>query len=96
MNLRDSLLAIGGKKVLMPETIPDSIDRLGHLYDMDVIIPIGGTSRYFMSHEDEVRIMWGFVLDTEGIWKMHSWLIEKERQIILDNVQFEKYFGFVK
>ena len=59
-------------------------------------VPVGGTSRYFLSRENEVRIIWGFVLDSAGVWKMHSWLFIQENDLILDNEVYEKYFGFIK
>lgn len=94
--LMKKLLTIGGTKVLMPETVSEELYNFGHLYDYKVLVPVGGTSRYFLNHEEEVRVLWGFVLDEEGVWEMHSWLIDPLRQIIIDNQNYEKYFGFIK
>lgn len=96
MNIRDILLEVGGNMVVMPDSIPDTLTRLGHFYDMDVFIPEEGTSKYFLAHENEVRVMWGFVLDENGLWKMHSWLIRMEDMKIIDNYKYLKYYGFVK
>ena len=90
------LLDIGGSAVLLPEEIPEQLYRFGHLYECPVRVPVGGTSRYFLSRENEVRIIWGFVLDSAGVWKMHSWLFIQENDLILDNEVYEKYFGFIK
>lgn len=96
MNIRDTLIAIGGEKVIMPESMPDTLVRLGHIYNLEVKVPEEGASKYFLNHEDEVRVMWGFVLDDDDIWKMHSWLIKKSEMVILDNHKYRKYYGFVK
>ncbi len=96
MNIRDILLEVGGSVVILPESLPDTLTRLGHFYDLDVRVPEEGASKYFIDHEDEVRVMWGFVLDENGLWKMHSWLIKKDEMIIIDNYKYVKYYGFVK
>lgn len=90
------LLRIGGKEVLVPETIPEEITQLGHIYDYKVLTPVGGTSRYYLSNEEDIQVVWGFVLDEEGVWKMHSWLVHKEKPVIIDNEEYVKYFGFKK
>lgn len=90
------LLRIGGKEVLVPESIPEDIMQLGHIYDYKVLIPVGGASRYYLANEEDIQVVWGFVLDNEGVWKMHSWLIHKEKPVIIDNEEYVKYFGFKK
>ena len=92
----EKLLSIGGKKVLVPESLSENILDFAHLYDYKVLIPPGGASRYFLNHENEVRIIWGFVLTDEEIWVMHSWLIDQRYQVIIDNYCYREYFGFLK
>ena len=96
MNIRDILLEVGGTSVFLPDSLPETLTRLGHFYDLDVMVPEQGTSKYFFFFFDEVRVMWGFVLDENGVWKMHSWLIKRNELIIIDNYKYLKYYGFVK
>ncbi len=94
--ITEKLLDIGGNKVLIPESITKKLINLGHLYCQEVIIPLEGASKYYLRNENDVRIIWGFVLDDNGIWKMHSWLIDKRTYQIIDNKIYAKYYGFVK
>lgn len=95
-DLVEMLLEIGGSKVMIPETVPEKIRDLGHLYDSsEVLIPKGGTSQYFKNHENEVRVMWGFVLE-DDTWEMHSWLLRIDTGEIIDNKFYDYYYGFVK
>lgn len=94
--LIEKLLSLGGKEVLIPEDVPETMIQFGHLYEYSVLKPVGGTSRYFISKEEDVRVIWGFVLDEDDVWKMHSWLVAKNRELILDNEEYKKYYGLVK
>lgn len=92
----EKLLNIGGKKVMLPETISDDFLMDATIMDNNVLCPIGGVSRYFITNEDKVIVMSGFVLDDNEIWILHSWLMLKDRSLILDNKKYLKYYGFVK
>lgn len=95
-DLVEKLLELGGSKVMLPESVPEKIRDLGHVYDSnEILIPKKGTSKYFKEHEHEVRVMWGFVLDND-IWKMHSWLLKTDTGEIIDNKFYDLYYGFVK
>lgn len=96
MDLKEKLLSIGGKSVLMPEAVPEVIDDYGHLYELDVVIAEEGTSEYFRQYEDELRVMWGLVLDSDDVWKLHSWLVSKATREIIDKVKYKAYYGFTK
>lgn len=88
------LLKIGGKDVLMPESLPIAIQQKGHLYEYKVLVPVGGASRYYISNEDDIHLVWGFVLDEDGVWKVHTWMVHNDRPIIIDNEKHIHYYGF--
>ena len=95
-DLVEKLLELGGSKVMLPDSVPEKIRDLGHVYDSsEVLIPKNGTSKYFKDHEHEVRVMWGFVLEKD-IWKMHSWLLKIDSGEIIDNKFYDVYYRFVK
>ena len=94
--LEKKLLSYGGTKVVMPENLPDIFFNLGHLYKLYVRVIPEGTSKYFLEHESDVRVIWGFVLDDYGVWRIHSWLVDKVNCEILDKMRYNLYYGFIK
>lgn len=95
MSLEERLLSIGGTTVIMPECIPDIIEKYGHLYNLPVDIVTEKTSVYYLKNENSIRVAWGFAL-LHGIWTIHSWLISQRDACIIDNLKYDEYFGFVK
>lgn len=95
-NILEELLKIGGRKVMLPGTISDDFLVNATVMDNKVLCPVGGLSRYYLSNEDKVTVMSGFVLDENEIWKLHSWLLLNDRNVILDEKEYIKYYGFIK
>ena len=77
------LLKIGGKDVLMPESLPIAIQQKGHLYEYKVLVPVGGASRYYISNEDDIHLVWDLYWMKMVFGKyIHGWFIMTDRLLL--------------
>ncbi len=107
-DLKERLLSIGGKRVIIFSGDPDTDDILarGELINGRGASFIQGNPSQchsnvgylFEQFPDTTRVMTGYALSKDGIWRQHSWLIDIEppgREYITETTESrELYYGF--
>jgi len=101
--LEQRLLSMGGEMVV-PRREPDQDKILswGWLWSGDNVRVDGGTpcnchgnvAELWRSNPERYRIMTGWSLSDDGLWRQHSWIIDGDT-LIETTIPREKYFGFV-
>lgn len=108
-DLKDHLLSIGGKRVIMfsGDTDPEEILARGELLDGRNAKFIQGDTHQCHSNAaylfelfpDTTRIMTGYALSDDskgGQWNEHSWAYDiKDHYIIETTLMRDKYFGYL-
>ncbi len=105
-DLETRLLEIGGKRVIMFSGDPDTDDILarGEVWKGRGVSIIRGNKSQCHSNAgylfelfpDTTRIMTGYALSKDGLWRQHSWLIDIEPpEYITETTEpRELYYGF--
>ena len=100
--LERRLLEVGGRRVVLPPVEP----HLGALLERGRVIPAGGSRLQRMQrsrcHSNAaelwqesggcIRIGTGYALSDDGLWRRHSWGLERGR-VVETTVEHELYFG---
>ena len=100
--LQERLLEVGGDWVaLQPEPDLDKILKRGQLFVGQVVLQKMENSRchsncahLWDSKSKEYKIVTGWALSDDGIWRQHTWLL-KGKAIVETTSTREKYYGFV-
>lgn len=100
--LRDKLLEIDGLEVVpRPESDLTKLLERGRLYDLDVELRLMrrsgchvNTALLWMDNMEENKICVGWGLSDDGLWRQHTWIINKE--IIIETTEKRiRYFGAI-
>lgn len=103
--LENRLLSIGGKMVLLDPGDPDLdniLERGELLRDGRKTAFIQGrpgkchaNAAYLSEADEDMRVMTGYALSKDGVWRRHSWVIDTEDNIFIETTEpREKYYGF--
>lgn len=103
--LEASLLAVGGKRCLIPE-IEEDLDALlsrGEAVDTAGLYRMLGrpsqchenSARCWDANRDHATLMTGYALSDDGVWRPHSWVLDGKGVIVeTTEPQRQCYFGF--
>ena len=103
--LADRLLVVGGERVVVQ--FGDQI-HLNLAAERGTLQPVPGVvrvrsarnechtncARLWREHPDRYRLGVGWVLD-DGIWRCHTWLVDKRGRVVETTFPREEYFGVV-
>lgn len=102
--LYDILVGIGGWVALIPPIEPDSTILVSHraqIWDGKRASLWGGipcechrNAAWLYKHEG-LKIVTGYAMSDDGIWRQHSWALESHRRLIETTVGRVVYYGYV-
>ena len=99
-----SILDKGGQYVLWPECEEDAPELIhrGELFGGDKATKVKGTpsqchknaaKRWFW-HPELFTITTGYALSDDGIWRQHTWLVDRAGKVMETTVLRVSYYGF--
>jgi hypothetical protein len=99
--LEQKLLAVGGKAVVYPDD-ESELARLvakGKLAPHKVRLvkgrlnePLDNVLRYWGQDVENTRVMWGYALCDDDLWRQHVWMV-KSKRVLEATLKRRKYFG---
>ncbi len=103
--LEERLLSFGGKRLVKAGHEPDlaSILAWGELIDGSNAAFIKGEKNkchsnagfLFEQFPEDTRVMTGYALSKDGLWRQHSWTVDTDDNSITETTEMrEKYYGF--
>jgi hypothetical protein len=106
--LRDKLLSLGGEEALVrpSDVTPEEIERLmsrgklwpgsrahADFYKMEAINCHGNSA--CLMKEGFGEVVNGYALSEDGMWRPHSWVLQKDGRLIETTKRRKAYFGAV-
>lgn len=105
--IKQKLLKLGGWAVILPKEELDNDEYLerGKIFDGKSTLKLGeqsqchaNTARLWHESKEKIKICTGYALSGDGVWRVHTWGIQKtgtKIKIIETTEKRIKYFGYV-
>ena len=106
LKLRSILLSLGGEDLVILDEGESEIDEIlkdGQVFEATYKKVRGEVCNCHQNvieqkekHPDKYRIVTGYALSDDGLWRQHSWLVDKKNRTYETTMPRILYYGFIQ
>jgi|SRR5579862_1811695 len=104
--LEQKLLSLGGREMVYMPVMPELLDYIrvrGQSFDAATLRQVKGqpsnchenVAKRYKQRKGKERMVHGYGLSDDGLWRLHSWLIDGSDGVIETTVSRIAYYGIV-